>query len=201
MKNLTWQNPEQLFVAQELINKVKSKCCGIKDIENTGKKSVTLYRFASAFLPLQRGDNWMTHFHGSWAAEHTMEEEKLTNGQKVISNKDGMCNTEQDNPSFLLSMNGRATEESGDVFGGTLAWTGNYLIKVIASNTTLSVSAGINEETSFYKLEREEIFSTPEFCMTYSKCGKGGVSRGVKLEIVESRNRYGGHYWNCCGCE
>ena len=31
MKNLTWQNPEQLFVAQELINKVKSKCCGIKD--------------------------------------------------------------------------------------------------------------------------------------------------------------------------
>ena len=33
MKNLTWQNPEQLFVAQELINKVKSKCCGIKVIE------------------------------------------------------------------------------------------------------------------------------------------------------------------------
>ena len=31
MKNLTWQNPEQLFVAQELINKVKSKCCGIKE--------------------------------------------------------------------------------------------------------------------------------------------------------------------------
>ena len=32
MKFLTWQNPEQLFVAQELINKVKSKCCGIKGI-------------------------------------------------------------------------------------------------------------------------------------------------------------------------
>ena len=31
MKNLTWQNPEQLFVAQVLINQVKSKCCGIKD--------------------------------------------------------------------------------------------------------------------------------------------------------------------------
>ena len=30
MKNLTWQNPKQLIVAQELINKVKSKCCGIK---------------------------------------------------------------------------------------------------------------------------------------------------------------------------
>ena len=30
MKNLTWQNPEQLFVAQVLIKKVKLKCCGIK---------------------------------------------------------------------------------------------------------------------------------------------------------------------------
>ena len=38
MKNLTWQNPEQLFVAQELINKVKSKCCGIKD-----KFNISLY--------------------------------------------------------------------------------------------------------------------------------------------------------------
>ena len=146
-------------------------------IENQGKKPVVLYRFASAFLPLQRADNWMTHFHGFWGAEHTMAEEQLTNGQKTISNKDGMCNTEQDNPSFMLSMDGKAGEEHGKVFGGTLAWTGNYLIKVIASNTALSVSAGINEETSFYTLEKNETFTTPEFCMTYSTTGKGGVSR------------------------
>ena len=36
MKNLTWQNPEQLFVAQVLINKVKSKCCGIKVYDEKG---------------------------------------------------------------------------------------------------------------------------------------------------------------------
>ena len=44
MKNLTWQNPGALgfaachkqepLVAQELISKVKSKCCGIKDKMN-----------------------------------------------------------------------------------------------------------------------------------------------------------------------
>ena len=39
MKNLTWQNPEQLFVAQELINKVKSKCCGIKVTEDFSFKA------------------------------------------------------------------------------------------------------------------------------------------------------------------
>ena len=42
MKNLTWQNPEQLFVAQELINKVKSKCCGIKDLYYVMEQLTTL---------------------------------------------------------------------------------------------------------------------------------------------------------------
>ena len=42
MKNLTWQNPEQLFVAQELINKVKSKCCGIKDDEESAIDNLCL---------------------------------------------------------------------------------------------------------------------------------------------------------------
>ena len=35
---MTWQNPEQLFVAQELINKVKLQCCGIKVSFNNSKE-------------------------------------------------------------------------------------------------------------------------------------------------------------------
>ena len=146
------------------------------EVENTGKKPVTLYRFASAFLPVPRGDNWMTHFHGFWGAEHTMDEEKLTNGQKVISNKDGLANTETDNPSFMLTMDGKPQEEHGNVFGGTLAWTGTYLIKMDVRNTKFNISAGINEETAHYILDAKKKFVTPEFAMTYSTTGKGGVS-------------------------
>ena len=147
------------------------------EVENHGKKPITLYRFASAFMPVPRGDNWMTHFHGFWGAECTQDEEKLTNGQKVISNKDGLANTETDNPSFMLTMDGRPQEENGHVLGGTLAWTGTYLIKMDVHNTKFNVSAGINEETSHYILEPDEVFTTPEFAMTYSTNGKGGVSR------------------------
>ena len=147
------------------------------EVENNAKQPITLYRFASAFLPVHRGDNWMSHFHGFWGAEHTLDEEKLTNGQKVISNKDGLVNTESDNPSFMLSMDGRPLEENGNVLGGTLAWSGNYLIKMDVHNTKFNISAGINEETSHYILESKEIFITPEFAMTYSTNGKGGVSR------------------------
>lgn len=147
------------------------------EVENNGKKAITLYRFASAFFPIHRGDNHMTHFHGFWGAESTMDEEKLTNGQKVISNKDGLVNTESDNPSFMLTMNGVPREEHGYVLGGTLAWTGNYLIKMDVRNTKFNVIAGINEENSHYTLESKESFVTPEFAMTYSTTGKGGVSR------------------------
>lgn len=147
------------------------------EAKNGSRKPVVLHKFASAFFPVHRGDNWMTHFHGHWGAENMMEEEKLTNGQKVISNKDGLVNTETDNPSFMLSLDGKPQEEYGAVIGGTLAWTGNYLIKVDARNTQLHVIAGINEDMSYYTLESGESFVTPEFAMVYSNTGKGGVSR------------------------
>lgn len=147
------------------------------EIINEGKKPVTLYQFVSAFLPMYRGDNWLTHFHGAWAAECIMEEEKLTNGQKVITNKDGLVNTETDNPSLMLSLDGKAQEETGRVFGGILAWGGNYKLKVNVSNTALQIIAGMNEENSHYILEPKEVFQTPEFAMAYSTNGKGGVSR------------------------
>ena len=147
------------------------------EIGNAGKKPVTLFQFASAYLPMFRGDNWLTHFHGAWGAEHTMDEEKLTNGQKVIANKDGLANTETDNPSFMLSLDGKPQEETGKVFGGVLAWSGNYKLKLDVRNTALNIIVGMNEESSQYILEPKETFVTPEFAMTYSTNDKGGVSR------------------------
>ena len=106
-----------------------------------------------------------------------MDEEKLTNGQKVIANKDGLANTETDNPSFMLSLDGKPQEETGKVFGGVLAWSGNYKLKLDVRNTALNIIVGMNEESSQYILEPKETFVTPEFAMTYSTNGKGGVSR------------------------
>ena len=62
MKNLTWQNPEQLFVSQVLINQVKSKCCGIKGIVNRLKKVLFPFWFivvlAAPFLLLYDDISW-----------------------------------------------------------------------------------------------------------------------------------------------
>lgn len=147
------------------------------EITNNGKKPITLYQFASAYLPVYRGENWINHMHGIWAAEHFMEEEMLTNGQKIITNKFALDNTKTDNPSFMISLDGKLNEKTGSVIGGTLAWTGNYKIKFTANNQNVTVTAGINEENSHYVLDGKKTFVTPEFAMTYSNSGKGGVSR------------------------
>jgi hypothetical protein len=52
VKNLTWQNPGQLFVAQELIKIVKLKCCGIKvQIIKTLSKMKTMKLWTGIVLP------------------------------------------------------------------------------------------------------------------------------------------------------
>lgn len=158
---------------------------------NNGKKPITLYHFASAYLPVHRGDNWLTHFHGFWGAENTMAEEKLTNGQKVIANKDGAVNTESDNPSFMLTMNGKPQEEHGHVLGATLAWSGNYTLKMDVTNTKLNIIAGMNADNSHYILEPKETFKTPEFAMTYSTSGKGNVSRTFHRWARQYKLRHG----------
>lgn len=149
------------------------------EIQNSGRKAVKLLKYNSAFISLPRGDNYMSHQHGAWAAENFVEEEQLTNGQKVISNRNGLQNTQEDSPSLMISEDGRLSETCGKVVGATLAWPGNYKLKVDAKNSSLSLIAGINEEESAYLLEGGQTFTTPELCMTFSNEGKGGVSRAL----------------------
>lgn len=149
------------------------------EIQNSGRKAVKLLKYNSAFISLPRGDNYMSHQHGAWAAENFVEEERLTNGQKVISNRNGLQNTQEDSPSLMISEDGRLSETCGKVVGATLAWPGNYKLKVDAKNKSLSLIAGINEEESAYQLEGGQTFTTPELCMTFSNEGKGGVSRAL----------------------
>ena len=148
------------------------------EITHQEKKPVTMYKFASAFVPIRRGDNWLTHLHGTWGAENMLQEEKLTDGQKVIKNEDGVRNTTNENPSIMLTLDGKPQEETGHVFGASLAWSGNYTIKLdVDNNRVVKLYAGINEDASYYTLDPKKTFITPEFAMTYSTSGKGGVSR------------------------
>ena len=148
------------------------------EITNGEKQPVTLTTFASAMLPIRRGDVWMSHFYGSWANEARLVEEPLTPGQKVIVNKDGVRNSHTDHSEVMFSLNGKGQENTGDVIGAALCYSGNYRLKVTTDDTDYHYFfAGINEDNSAYHLKRGETFTTPVLALTYSSEGLSGVSR------------------------
>lgn len=149
------------------------------------KKAITLERFASSCLHFAAHKYYLMHFFGDWANEMHMEETSLPAGIKTIDSKLGTRATNFDNPSFLLSINEPATETTGEVLAGTLAWSGNF--NILFENIRYSedvghqlhIIPGINSYQSAYSLQPGKPFDTPPFIYTYSTNGKGQASRNL----------------------
>jgi alpha-galactosidase len=125
------------------------------EVTNQEKQPVALTTFASAVLPIRRGDVWMSSFYGSWANEGRLVEEPLTPGQKQIVNKDGTRNAHTSHGEVMFSLNGKAQENQGQVIGAALCYSGNYRLKVVTDDTDYHYFfAGINEDNSEYHLKK-----------------------------------------------
>lgn len=149
-------------------------------IRHTEKKTVRLQKYASANLYIPAQQYYLTHFHGDWAREMNPEEIPLTAGLKVLDSKLGTRADLFQPPSFLLSLNKPAEEETGEVIAGTLAWSGNYQIQFeVDPLRNLRLIAGINPYASEYMLAPDKEFVTPAFLFTYSNAGKGLASRNL----------------------
>jgi alpha-galactosidase len=179
------------------------------EISHKEKGPVTLYKFASFSMPVRSFQPWVTHFHGNWADEFNMFEEKLERGMKTIKNHEGVRNTQMDNPSIMLSLDGKPSENEGEIIAGTLAYTGNYKISMDMNKKSLvTLIAGINEEASQFILESNEVFQTPPFILTFSNEGKGKASRSIErwarnYQIIDGKkermvllNSWEGVYFN-----
>jgi alpha-galactosidase len=150
------------------------------EYSHTEKLPVNMNKYASFYLPLLPGQHWLTHFHGSHMNEFNMIEEPIEWGIKTISNRDGVMTSHTSNPSFMVSLNGKPNENSGNVIAGSLAWSGNYKFNFAKQqNGIVEITAGINEEASSYSLKSGEVFRTPSLVLTYSTEGKGGASRNL----------------------
>ncbi len=148
------------------------------EISHTEKNDVTLYNFASSHLGFNNPSYYLTEFYGNWAEEMKMAEVKLTRGLKVLDSKLGVRATQYANPCFLLSLNDKMKENSGEVIGGTLAWSGSWNLSFDVDNTeSLHIISGINPYASQYTLKPKTVFKTPSFLYTFSTNGSGDISR------------------------
>jgi alpha-galactosidase len=150
------------------------------EIRHREKKPVLLTQYASSMLHFTADEYWLTQFHGDWAREVNIVEEKLTNGIKTIESKLGTRTNFYQTQTFMVSLNGPSTETEGELIAGSLGWTGNFKYSFeVDQRNGLRVISGINPFASEYYLQPGEIFTTPEFIFTYSLNGKGQASRNL----------------------
>ncbi len=148
------------------------------EIENLEKKPVTLTRFDSGFLPVRRGEVWMSHLTGTWANEGRLVQEPLNAGVKLIKNKDGVRNSHTSHAEVMFSLDGKPQENTGRVIGAALCYSGNYELRIDTGDTDWhQFFAGINPDNSSYTLAPKEVFRTPELALTWSNEGLSGASR------------------------
>ncbi|SHE98890.1 alpha-galactosidase [Dysgonomonas macrotermitis] len=147
-------------------------------ISHSETKEILVENLASSYIPLHAESYYLTHFNGTWALEMQMEEEELTHGTKVIESKKGIRTTQSENSAFILSLNGPSKEDSGEVYAGALAWSGNYKLSFELDETgKLGITAGMNPFASTFHLKPGQKLETPEMILTYNANGIGQISR------------------------
>ncbi len=138
---------------------------------------VTLERMTSSALVLMPTNLNLLHFYGDWANEMHPVTELLTPGTKVLDSKIGVRAHQFGNPSFILSLDGPAQENSGHVLAGSLAWSGSFQCAFDHNGQRVRVLCGVNPFASAYHLKSGETFVTPRMIWTWSSKGLGEMSR------------------------
>ncbi|MFI3330997.1 MAG: alpha-galactosidase [Rikenellaceae bacterium] len=154
--------------------------------------NIMLHNYASSMLHFDNKEYYLTSFSGDHAYEVNMSETKLDFGKKIIDTKLGTRANMFSAPFFIIGLDGKAQETSGEAILGTLAWTGNYsFIFDVDQNGELRIVSGINPESSEYSLEANKTFVTPEFIFSYSSCGVGQASRNFHDWALKYQVKHG----------
>lgn len=144
---------------------------------------VILDRFASAFINIDWNETYLTHFYGEYEKEMEMNTAELQPGIFSIQSKLGVRTACNYNPSFFITPQQSVNENAGEVFAGTLAYSGNFNIQFeqlklnIDMGNSLRIIPGINAYASHYSLQPGEVFETPRFLFSYTRKGLGQISR------------------------
>lgn len=150
------------------------------EIVNKESKPIELEKFASSLLHFDAKQYVLTQYSGEWANEANKLDQVLHYGKKVIDTKLGARANMFVSPFFQLSLGELATETSGMVLTGTLAWSGNFQFTFEVDNLGgLRVISGMNPYFSSYTIAKCETFKTPEFIFTLSDEGTGKASRNL----------------------
>lgn len=114
-----------------------------------------------------------------WGSEGKLSEADLARSQTItVNSRNGVRGAWDANPSFMLQLDGSATETSGRVFGGVLGWGGAWRMSFKRDwGDIVQICAGPDNGAGAYRLAPGKTLKTPDFMFTWSENGRGDISR------------------------
>jgi alpha-galactosidase len=145
---------------------------------NTGREAIALEDLQSAVWLVPQGKQYrLTHLSGKWSGEYQVERVMLTQTKVVMESRIGISNHVA-TPWFALDYMGRATEEEGRVWYGTLHWSGNWkIVAEVTQQDQTRVTGGMNDFDSVWSLKPGETLAAPKFTGGFTERGFGAAAR------------------------
>lgn len=154
------------------------------EVTNNGEEKIVLDRIFSGELTLPSQYPYkIKNTNGSWGGEYVETESELQGGALVFDSKRGTTGHNQ-SPYFIAHQN--ADENQGDVYFGTLAYSGSF--KVLCTRDLFyktRVSLGLNDHDFKYELKAGETFTTPKFFCGHT-VGFGEMSRQMNRFAINN---------------
>lgn len=145
-------------------------------LRNDTGHTVQVEQYGSAAWQLPERCCRLTQLCGHWAGEWQTERVSIPRCKTVLENRTGLSGPFH--APFFAVDDGNASERQGEVFFGTLLWSGDWSMTVEKDTFQhLSVTGGINPFDNALSLADGEEFLTPLFLGGYTRGGFGEMSR------------------------
>lgn len=144
--------------------------------EHVGTEDIMLQNAMSMSIDVPTDDFEMITLTGAWARERSVKVQPLHEGIQSIYSLRG-CSSNIFNPFIALKSKG-ADENSGEVYGFSLVYSGNFLAQVeVDTYHVTRIMMGIHPHCFSWTMHSGDCFQTPEVVMVYSDSGINAMSR------------------------
>ena len=144
-------------------------------VKNIGDSKYALSKLSST-LPVANHANELMTFYGRWSREFQTHRQQFSHGGFMQENRRGR--TSHENFPGLFVGSEHFTEQSGQVWGFHLGWSGNHQLRAdVKSDGRRFVQAGELLLAGEVTLSATESYATPWLYATYSATGLNGISQ------------------------
>lgn len=145
-------------------------------IINESDKTVYVTKAMSASFDLDNNEYDKIILYGSWARERHIDRTPVNYGIQMSRSSRGEGGHQEH--AFTALLEKTATQNSGEVYGMDLIYSGNFrTLQERSQFDSIRMMTGINPEDFTWELTAGDAFQTPEAVLVYSNEGLGGMSR------------------------